>query len=90
MIASKIKTITYVLSTWLWYLIGMLPIINCIVVVYWLFNLNDRDRSLRRHRRLTNAIYITAFLTLWGVLCIGIENWLFLIPRSWGSYDKTY
>ena len=88
MITSTIRTITSVLFTWLWYLIGMLPIINCIVAVYWLFNLDNRDRSLEKHHRLTYAIYISAFFTFWGVIGFGIENWLFFIPSSWGGYNE--
>jgi amino acid permease len=86
MIKSTIKTITSVLFTWLLYLIGMLPIINCIVVVYWLFNQRDREISFERHYRLTCAIYISAFFTFGGILYIGVQTWLFIIPRSWGSY----
>jgi len=87
MIKDTIKTITYTLSTWLWYFIGMQPIINLIVVTYWLFNLNDRDRSLKNHPRLTTAIYIFAVLTLMGVLFFGIEAMLFIIPYSWKFFD---
>ena len=88
MITRTIKDITSVLCTWLLYLIGMLPFINCIVAVYWLFNQRDRDMSLERHHKLTYAIYISAFFTLWAVLAMGIRDWLFFIPSSWGSYDE--
>lgn len=87
MITSTIKNITSVLCTWLLYLIGMLPIINCIVAVYWLFNQREREISFEKHHKLTYVIYISAFITLMGILHIGIEQWLFIIPHSWGSYD---
>ena len=82
------KNVLTVLGIWLSYLVGILPIINCIVVVWWLFNSRDRDKSLKEHRRLTYVIYVSAFFTIWGILHVGIETFLFIIPYSWGSYDE--
>lgn len=66
----------------------MFPIINCCVVVYWLFNQTEKELSFKKHDKLTKAIYITSFFTLYGVLLTGIAEFLFFIPSSWGSYDE--
>ena len=85
---AKIKKIPSNSFTFLCYGIGMIPGVSCLVAVYWFYRRNDRDRSLESHRRLTCGIYISAFVTLFGILYVGIESFLFFIPYSWGTYGE--
>ncbi len=85
---NTIKDIPFILLIWLLYFIGMFPIINLCVVIYWLLNQDDKEKSFQQHRKLTYAIYVTASLTLIAVLYTGILRALFFIPYSWGGYDE--
>ena len=72
----------------LFYLIGVIPVISCLVVVYWFYHRTDRNESFAEHPKFTYAIYISAFITLMGVLSIGIKSALFFIPWDWGGYNE--
>jgi len=85
---AKIKKLPSKAFTIFVYLIGMIPFISCAVSVYWLYHRADRDESLKTHPKLTSAIYISAFITLMGVLYVGIKKLLFFIPWGWGAYDE--
>ena len=71
------------------YLIGMLPIINCGVAIYWLFDQYKRKKSIKEHPLLTLLIYLSTFPTMYIILVFGVYKCLFFIPYSWGDWDEV-
>ena len=71
------------------YLFGMIPFISCIMAIYWLFHLDDRDTSYKFSLKLTNAIYYSAFFTVFIVLTLGLERFFWFLPDTWNVSNEA-
>ena len=80
---NKLKILGKKLLVIVLYLIGIIPIISCLVVIYWFYFGNNSPET---HKKLTYAIYTSAFITLFTVISNGIKPFFSFIPEHWVIY----